>query len=100
MMQLPPEQAVAPAPTGLSGKDLARLRAETQPLLNPSALDVTQSTSSSNAVNESGRATSAYDPQRLHSEVETLVRREMERLRAEELVIGAPPSYAEEGDGQ
>ena len=99
MTQLPPEQAVAPVPTGLSPKDIVRLRAENQSTLNPSASNVTPSTSSSNAVNESGGATSAYDPQRLHSEVESLVRREIERLRAEELVIEAPPSYAT-GEGQ
>ena len=104
--QLPPSQAAAPVPTGLSGKEIARLRAEalsSQTLPDPSALNVSQSTSSSNAVNEPGGTTSTYDPQRLHTEVESLVRREMERLRAEVLVTeapsGAPPSYAE-GDGQ
>ena len=122
--QFPPSQAVAPVPPGSSGKEIAQLRARTlssQPLNNPSALnvsqstsspnvvndlpalDISQSTSSPNAVNESGQVTSMHDPQRLHSEVESLVRREMERLRAEVLVTvapsGAPPSYAEE-DGQ
>jgi hypothetical protein len=108
MEQFPPSQAVAPVPPGSSGKEIALLRSlrartlSSQPLQNPSALNASQSTSSPNAVNESGGATSAYDPRRLHSQVESL-RREMEavmeRLRAEELVTGAPPSYAE-GDGQ
>ena len=105
MEQFPPSQEVAPVPPGSSGKEIAllrRLRARTlssQSLQNPLALNASQSTSSPNAVNESGGPTSAYDPQRLHSEVESLVRREMERLHAEQLVTGAPPSYAE-GDGQ
>jgi hypothetical protein len=92
---------VAPAPVGLSGKELARLRAETlssEQSQNPSTSNVSQSTSSPNAVDESSGATSSYDPRRLQSEVESL-RREMDRLRTEGLVVtGAPPSYTE-GDG-
>jgi hypothetical protein len=58
-----------------------------------------QSTSSpANAVTESGEATSPYDTRRLHSEVESL-RREMEQLRTEGLIIEAPPSHTE-GDGK
>jgi hypothetical protein len=56
---------------------------------------VLESTSSPNAVPESREA--PYDPRRLHSEVESLVRREMVRLHAEGLVITAPPSYREGG---
>ncbi len=84
-------------PVGLSDKEIARLRAEgfnsrQSRNLGVSSSDVIQSTSSPNAVPESREA--PYDPQRLHSEVETLVRREMERLHAEGLAVGAPPSYS------
>ena len=94
-------QPGTPVPVGLSDKEIARLRAEgfnSQQSHNPevSSSNVLQSTSLPNAVPESREA--PYDPRRLHSEVETLVRREMERLHAEGLVIAAPPSYAE-GDG-
>jgi hypothetical protein len=93
---------VAPAPVGLSDKEIARLRAEA--LSSPqhlnfraSALNLNmpQSTSSRNAVTESGEST--YDTRRLHSEFESL-RQEVERLRAEGFVVAAPPSY-DEGDG-
>jgi hypothetical protein len=104
--QFPLSQPVAPVPAGLSAKEIARLRAQTlgpQPSHGPSTSDVSQSTPAPpNAVNESGGETSPYDVRRLvHSEVETQVRREMERLRGEGLVTvpGAPPSYTE-GDGQ
>lgn len=53
-------------------------------------------TSSPTAVAETGGAVLPFDPRRLHSEVESL-RLEMERLRAEGLVVAAPPSY-KEGD--
>ena len=94
-------QPGTPVPVGLSDKEIARLRAEgfnSQQSHNPevSSSNVLQSTSPPNAVPESREA--PYDPRRLHSEVETLVRQEMERLHAEGLVIAAPPSYAE-GDG-
>ena len=94
-------QSGTPVPVGLSDKEIARLRAEgfnSQQSHNPevSSSNVLQSTSLPNAVPESREA--PYDPRRLHSEVETLIRREMERLHAEGLVIAAPPSYAE-GDG-
>ncbi len=100
---LPLLQPRASVPIGLSDKEIARLRAEgfnSQQThnLGASASDVSQYTGMSfpNAVTESREA--PYDPQRLHSEVESLVRREMERLHAEGLGVGAPPSYTE-GDG-
>jgi len=94
-------QPGTPVPVGLSDKEIARLRVEgfdSQQSRNPGVLssDVIQSTSSPNAIPESREA--PYDPRRLHSEVETLVRQEMERLHAEGLVNGAPPSYTE-GEG-
>jgi hypothetical protein len=99
---LPFPQPETPIPVGLSDKEIARLRAEgfrsqQSRNLGASSSDVIQSTSSPNAVPESREA--PYDPRRLHSEVETLVRREMERLHADGLVIGAPPSYSTGGDG-
>ena len=96
-------------PTGLSDKEIARLRAQTlssqrsQPSHpRPHHLltsDVSQSTSTSSpiAIHESDEAASSYDPRRLRSEVESL-RREMEQLRTSGLAAGAPPSYTE-GDG-
>ena len=66
----------APVPVGLSDKEIARLRVEGYN--SQQSLD---------------------DPRRLHSEVESLVRREMERLHAEGLVIAPPPSYSAEDDG-
>jgi hypothetical protein len=104
--QLPLSQPVEPVPAGLSAKEIARLRAQTlspqvpQPSHDPSTSNVPQSTLSPNAVNESGGETPPYDFRRLvHTEVESLVRREMERHRAEGLETVAPPSYTE-GDGQ
>jgi hypothetical protein len=96
---LPLLRPVAPVPVGLSDKEIARLRAEAlsspQPLnFRVSALNMSQSTSSLNAVTESGE--SPFDTRRLHSEFESL-RQEVERLRAEGFVVGAPPSY-DEGD--
>jgi len=90
----------APAPAGLSGKEMARWRAalSSQPQSeshNRSTLDMSQPTSSlANNVSESGERPSPYDSRRLHSEVKSL-RREMERLRAEGVIIEAPPSYPE-----
>ena len=94
-------QPETPVPVGLSEKEIARLRVEGLNSQQPSNLGVSspnmsQSISSPNAVPESRDA--PYDPRILHSEVESLVRQEMERLHAEGLVIGAPPSYTE-GDG-
>ncbi len=98
-----PLQPETPVPVGLSDKKIARLRAEgfnspgwQSRNLGVSSSDVIRSTSSPNAVPEPREA--PYDPRRLHSEVESLVRREMERLHAEGLVNGAPPSYTE-GEG-
>ena len=97
---IPFPQPGTPVPVGLSDKEIARLRAEgfnSHQSGNPgvSSSNVLQSTSAPDAVPESREA--PYDPQRLHSEVENLVRREMQRLRAEGLVVGAPPSYTEGG---
>ena len=92
-----------PIPVGLSDKEIARLRAEgfnsQQPgNLGVSSSNVLQSMSSPNAVPESQSREAPYDPRRLYSEVENLVRREMERLHAEGLVVGSsPPSYTEGG---
>jgi hypothetical protein len=102
--QLPHSQPVAPVPNGLSDKEIARLRARNldfQPSHNPSTNEstsnVSQSMSSPIVVSEPSGATSAYDPRRLQSEVESL-RREMEVLRTVGMATGAPPSYTE-GDG-
>jgi hypothetical protein len=98
---LPRSRPVAPVPAGLSSKEMARLRegaltsGSQLQSRNPSTPNVSQSTSSpANAVTESGEANSPFDTRRLHSEVESL-RREMERLRAEGMIIEAPPSYTE-----
>lgn len=95
----------APIPAGLSGKEVARLRAEAlaggSPQLShadssPNLLNFgSTSSSSANVVTELGEGSSSFDTQRLHSEVESL-RREMERLRAEGVIIEAPPSYTED----
>jgi hypothetical protein len=95
--EFPLPQPGTPVPVGFSDKEIARLRAEgfdsqQSSDLGVSSPNVLRSTSSSNTVS---REASYYDPQRLHSEVESLVRREMERLHAEGLVVGAPPSYGE-----
>jgi hypothetical protein len=97
---LPFPQPETPVPVGLSNKEIARLRAEgfnsqQSRNLGVSSSDVIQSTSTSNAVPESREA--PYYPRRLQSEVEALVRREMERLHAEGLATGAPPSYSSTG---
>jgi hypothetical protein len=102
--QQPISPPVAPVPVGLSDKELARLRRA--PLTSQqadnsrgSASNAPQLTLSPTVVQaaETGGAALPSDTRRLHSEVESL-RREMERLRAEGLVIAAPPSYTE-GDG-
>jgi uncharacterized small protein (DUF1192 family) len=93
---IPLPQPETPVPVGLSDKEIARLRAEglnSQPSHNL-GVSSSSSTSSPTAVSEPREA--PYDPRRLHSQVESLVRQEMERLRAEGLVIEAPPSYRDE----
>ena len=92
-----PRQVAPAVPAGLSDKELARLRAEG--LSSPqaynfrvSALRMPQPTSPPNDVTEPGG--SSFDTRRLHTEFESL-RREVEQLRAEGLVVAAPPSYAE-----
>ena len=91
----------APFIAGLSDKELARLRAEalTSQPDNPqnSTPNVSQSTSYPTAVAQTGGGALPSDTRRLYSEVESL-RQEMERLRAEGLVVAAPPSYTE-GNG-
>ena len=98
---IPLPQPGTRVPVGLSDKEIARLRAEgnsqPSPNLGVSSSNVLQSTSALNPVPEFREA--PYDPRRLHSEVESLVRREMERLHAEGLVIGAPPPSYTTGDG-
>ncbi len=94
---LPLHQPMTPELVGLSDKELARLRAEaltSQQSINRSTSNEPRPTSSSNSVTGSGGATSPFDTQRLHSEVESL-RREMEQLRSEGLAVAAPPSYTE-----
>ena len=83
-----------PNVVGLSDKEIARLRAEALSFPQPhvSASNMSRPTSSLNAVAESGE--SPFDTRRLHTEFESL-RREVERLRAEGLVVTAPPTYAE-----
>lgn len=97
---VPLSPPAAPVPVGLSGKQLARLRAEafasSSPRLShtdssPNVSNIGSTSSSANVVTEPAEAN---DSQRLHSEVESL-RREMERLRAQGLIIEAPPSYTE-----
>jgi hypothetical protein len=96
---LPRSRPVAPIPAGITGKEIARLRAEvlsSQQSHNHSTSNSSRSTSSPNTVTESSSgATSSYNPRRLHTEVESLVRQEMERLRTQGLVLEAPPSYTE-----
>ncbi len=88
-----PSPRVAPIPTGLSSKELARLRRD---ISRPQSTDALLSGPSSAAIPERGAATSSSEAQRLHSEVESL-RREMQELRAER--FEAPPGYAsEDGD--
>jgi len=101
---LPISRPVTPVPVGLTGKELARWRAEAltsqqpdNPRLGGSTSNVPRLTvtSSQTAIAdnaETGGAASPYDTRRLHSEFESL-RREVDRLRAEGVVITAPPSY-------
>jgi hypothetical protein len=94
---LPRSRPVAPIPAGLTSKEIARLRAEalsSQQSHNQLTSNLSRSTSSPNTVTESSSgATSSNN--RLHTEVESLVRQEMERLRTQGLVLEAPPSYTE-----
>ena len=98
---LPRSRPVAPIPAGLTSKEIARLRAEaliSQQSNNHSTSSLSRSTLSPNTVTEtSSGATSSYNNRRLHTEVESLVRQEMERLRTQGLVLEAPPSYTEGG---
>ncbi|KAF8273676.1 hypothetical protein EI94DRAFT_1167505 [Lactarius quietus] len=99
-----PSQGTVPVPVGLTGKELARLRSESVPMLSPPSH--TQSSPSRSqpsyppTISTTDRNTVTPTPdttQRLQTEVETL-RREMQQLRAErfEPPPSYPPSY---GDG-
>ena len=100
---------VAPVfPAGLSSKELARLRTEAlisgSPRLSqtgsspsPNVSHYESTSSPANIVAESGDANLSLDTRRLHSEVESL-RREMERLRAQGVIIEAPPGYTDSED--
>jgi len=89
----PNVRPVAPVTVGLSGKELARLRAEgrnAQQTIPSSLSNEPRPTSSSAIVVEQGGATSTFEAQRLQSVVESL-QREMQQLRTER--FEAPPSY-------
>ena len=102
---IPLSQPDTTAPVGLSEEEIAQLRSlnSQRPgalnlgvLPSASSSDVLlQSTSSPTAV--SGPLEAPIDPRRLQSEVESRVREEMDRLRAQGLVLEAPPSYSTEG---
>jgi hypothetical protein len=99
---LPPPQSLVgtPVPVGLSSTELARLSTEglnsqQSRNLGVSSSNVLESTSLLDAVPESHEAPYDPSPRRLHSDVESLVRGEMERFHAEGLVFGAPPIYRE-----
>ena len=86
---------IAPVTGGLSGKELARLRAEgrnAQQTISSSLSNESQPTSSSAIVVEQGGATSTSEAQRIQLEMESL-RREMQQLRTER--FESPPSYTE-----
>ena len=90
---LPLSQPVAPVPTGLSSKELARLRTEalsSQNTVSPQSPNTPQPSSPPAAVTEQSGAIQSSEAQRLQSEVESL-RREMQRLLTERLE--SPPSY-------
>ena len=90
---LPLPQPVAPVPTGLSPKELARLRAEalsSQNTLSPQSPDTLQSSSPQTGVTEQSGAIQSLEAQRLRSEVDFL-RREMQQLLTERHEL--PPSY-------
>ena len=82
-------------PVGLSGKELARLRAESShsPLTSPDALP---SGPLLTATTERNADTSSSEARRLQSEVESL-RREMQQIRAE--IFESPPGYEAYEDG-
>ena len=96
---LPRLQPVAPILAGVTSKEIARLHEDALGSQQPhdrSTSNESRSASSPNTVTESpSGATSSSNTRRLHTEVESLVRREMERLRTEGLVVEAPPSYTE-----
>ena len=98
---LPRSRPVVPIPPGLTSKEIAQLRAEalgSQQSDNRSTSNGSRTASSPITVTDSSSgAGSSY--RRLHTEVESLVRQEMQRLRTEGLVLEAPseapPSYSE-----
>ena len=95
---IPLPQSDTTVPVGISDMEIARLRAaNSQQAPN---FGVSPSASSSDVLLPSTSSESReapIDPRRLHSEVEYRVRQEMDRLRAQGLVIEAPPSYTEGG---
>ncbi|KAI0278710.1 hypothetical protein BGY98DRAFT_1186437 [Russula aff. rugulosa BPL654] len=95
---LPRSRPVAPIPAGLTSKEIARLRAEalgSQQSHNRSTSNVSRSASSPITVTESSSGAASSYRRLVHTEVESLVRQEMERIRTEGLVLEAPPSYTE-----
>ena len=92
---LTPLDLPMPFPVGLSGKELARLRAESShsPLTSPDALP---SGPLLTATAERKPDTSSSEARRLQSEVESL-RREVQQIRAE--IFESPPGYEAYEDG-
>lgn len=96
---VPRSRPVVPIPAGLTSKEIARIRAEAlslqqSPTDTNSTSNLSPSTTSPNTATESSSGgASSYN--RLHTEVESLVRQEMNRLRTQGLVLEAPPSYTE-----
>ena len=94
-----------PVPAGLSGKELAWLRATARasglPRLShthssPNLSNIGSTSSPANVVTERGEGGSSFNTQGPHSDLESL-RQEMVRLRLQGEIIEAPPSYTEDG---
>ncbi|KAH9021641.1 hypothetical protein EDB84DRAFT_1580790 [Lactarius hengduanensis] len=97
---LPLPQSVAPAPVGLSSKELARLRSTamrsppTHTGSSPSGSQPSNPPTTISTAERSSTTTPPLETRRLQTEMETL-RREVEELRAER--FEAPPSYGTGG---
>ena len=92
---LPLSQPVAPVPTGLSCKELARLRTEapsSQNTFSPQSPDTLQPSSPPTAVTEQSGAIQSSEAQRLQSEVESL-RIQVRQLQVHTERFESPPSY-------